>query len=82
MINIFREISRRRGGSDETQRSDIGKQATAVSEYMLGRLILVCDEISMSDVDALGYLEMLYFRVMDDHSIPADSRSLLDILDK
>ena len=56
-------------------------ESEEVSRYILERFVLVCDP-EEADVDALGYLEMLYFRVKDDKRILPELRSLPRILDK
>ncbi len=82
MINIFREMDKKKSAVPASFRKQTEIETAAVSEYILSRLVPVSDDIQNADVDALGYLEMLFFRVKEDKRIPADNRSLLDILDK
>ncbi len=69
-------------GVTATDRKDREGRTGAVTEYILQRLVLVCDDISISDVDALGYLEILFYRVLEDCRIRPEDRSLLCILGK
>lgn len=80
MINIFREMEER-GISEAAVRLKEGKN-NAVTEYILQRLVLVCEEIRVTDVDALGYLEILFYRVLEDTRIRQKDRSLLHMLGK
>ena len=82
MINIFKEMDKKRTGLQMSRARLTEQETVGVSEYILSRLMLVSDDIKNADVDALGYLEMLFFRVRDDKRIPAETRSLLNILDK
>ncbi len=82
MINIFEEMEKRQIRIRTNVWHTASRDTTAVSEYILARLMLVCDEVKSADVEALGYLEMLYFRVMDDKHILPELRSLLSILEK
>ena len=80
MINIFR-VMEERGISEAAVRLKEGKN-NAVTEYILQRLVLVCEEIRVTDVDALGYLEILFYRVLEDTRIRQKDRSLLHMLGK
>ena len=80
MINIFREMENR-GVTDSSVRLQDGR-TNVVTEYILQRLVLVCEEIRVTDVDALGYLEILFYRVLEDKRISRKDRSLLHILIK
>lgn len=80
MINIFREMENK-GVTGAATRHEEGK-TSAVTEYILQRLVLVCEEIRVTDVDALGYLEILFYRVLEDGRIKKQDRSLLCILAK
>ena len=82
MINIFREMDKKKGVLPPSVWKQAEQETAAVSEYILSRLVLVNDNVDNADVDALGYLEMLFFRVKDDKRISPDNRSLLSILDK
>ncbi len=54
----------------------------AVTEYILKRLVLVCEDIRVTDVDALSYLEILFYRVLEDSRIARKDRALIHILAK
>ena len=82
MINIFKEMDKRKPVLQMSRAKQAEQETAGVSEYILSKLMLVSDDIKNADVDALGYLEMLFFRVKDDKRIPAETRSLLNILDK
>ena len=82
MINIFREMDKKKGVLPTSVWKQAEQETASVSEYILSRLVLVNDNVKNADVDALGYLEMLFFRVKDDKRISPDNRSLLSILDK
>ncbi len=82
MINIFREMDKKKQTVQIPGRKNMEQETASVSEYILSRLVLVSDDLNSADVDALGYLEMLFFRVRDDKRIPVETRSLLNILDK
>ncbi|MBP5609037.1 MAG: AAA family ATPase [Lachnospiraceae bacterium] len=82
MINIFREMDKKKQPVQTPLWKQAQQETMTVSEYILSRLMLVSDDIRNADVDALGYLEMLFFRVRDDTRIPAQTRSLMHILDK
>ena len=80
MINIFKEMEKK-GISEAAVRLKEGA-GNAVTEYILQHLVLVCEEIRVTDVDALGYLEILFYRVLEDARIKQKDRSLIHILNK
>ncbi|MCR5249012.1 MAG: AAA family ATPase [Lachnospiraceae bacterium] len=82
MVNIFREIEKKRNQLIHLAGKKSFEETTAVSEYILARFALVSDGVEAADVDALGYLEMLYFRVVEDRKIIPELRSLMHILRK
>ena len=53
-----------------------------ITEYIVKHLARVCDNIGPDDIENITYLEMAYYRVMDDRRIKPEDRSLLCILDK
>ena len=88
MINIFQEIQKKNkmfgmpigaAGNKLLDNSMLGKD---ISDYIIRRLTLVCDDVQIADAEALSYLEILCFRVIEDSSIMPQMRSLLHVLDK
>jgi len=83
MVHIFSALERQKEQIEAVSDGKLKRgNKSAVSEYILSRLVLVCDEIRVTDVDAIGYLEVLYNRVLEDPRIASTERSLLDVLDK
>lgn len=53
-----------------------------ITEYIIKRLAIVCEDISTADAEGVAYLTILYQRVLEDMRIAPEERSLMDILDK
>lgn len=54
----------------------------AVTEYIIKRLAIVCEDINPKDAEGVAYLTILYQRVLEDQRIAPEERSLMHILDK
>ncbi len=66
MINIFK----------------IEGSTKAITEYIIKRLAIVCEDISSKDAEGVAYLTILYQRVLEDRRIAPEERSLMHVLDK
>lgn len=53
-----------------------------ITEYIIKRLAIVCEDINSTDAEGVAYLTILYQRVLEDLRILPEERSLMDILDK
>lgn len=88
MINIFQEIQKKNKmfgmpiGAAGNKLLDNSMLEKDLSDYMIKRLTLVCDDVQIVDAEALSYLEILCFRVIEDSRIMPQMRSLLHVLDK
>ncbi|MBR1472190.1 MAG: AAA family ATPase [Lachnospiraceae bacterium] len=85
MINLFRALEKRNrenGRPAEENVADVEMLGKTISEYMMSRLAAVCNDLRDNDIEALSYLEMLFFRVIEDRRILPSERSLLKVLDK
>lgn len=54
----------------------------AITEYIIKRLAIVCEDISPKDAEGVAYLTILYQRVLEDRRIASEERSLMHMLDK
>ncbi|MCR5209470.1 MAG: AAA family ATPase [Lachnospiraceae bacterium] len=83
MINIFRNLDNA-GRQKNRPLGDrqSGSSHAGVSEYILRHLSAVCPGEPEDWEDMVIYIEMLYFRVIEDASIKPEARSLSDMLDK
>ena len=56
MVHIFSALERQKEQIEAVSDGKLKRgNKSAVSEYILSRLVLVCDEIRVTDVDAIGY---------------------------
>lgn len=53
-----------------------------ITEYIIRRLAIVCENINAGDAEGVAYLAILYQRVLEDVRIAPEERSLMHILDK
>ncbi len=53
-----------------------------ITEYIIKRLAIVCEDINAGDAEGVAYLTILYQRVREDMRIAPEERSLMHILDK
>lgn len=53
-----------------------------ITEYIIKRLVIVCEDINAKDAEGIAYLTILYQRVLEDRRIAPEERSLMHILDK
>lgn len=53
-----------------------------ITEYIIKRLAIVCEDINAKDAESVAYLTILYQRVLEDRRIASEERSLMHILDK
>ena len=88
MINLFQEIQKKNKmagmplGTVGYKRSEDSLLSQDISDYIIKRLTVVCDDVQLVDAEALSYLEILCFRVIEDPRIMPQMRSLLHILEK
>ncbi|MDE6687367.1 MAG: hypothetical protein K2K17_08630, partial [Lachnospiraceae bacterium] len=53
-----------------------------ITEYIIKRLAIVCEDINAKDAESVAYLTILYQRVLEDRRIAPEERGLMHILDK
>lgn len=53
-----------------------------ITEYIIKRLAIVCEDINQKDAEGVAYLTILYQRVLEDRRVAPKERSLMHILDK
>ena len=88
MINLFQEIQKKNKmagmplGTVGYKRSEDSLLSQDISDYIIKRLTVVCDDVQLVDAEALSYLEILCFRVIEDPRIMPQMRSLMHILEK
>ena len=95
MIDIFKQLNYENGIDPGTKTDESGQ--TSLTSYILRRVVSstdfslserlgdsknIADIIYKENEDNINYLEMLYFRVIEDKSVAPDKRSLLVLLDK
>ncbi|MBO6259899.1 MAG: AAA family ATPase [Lachnospiraceae bacterium] len=95
MIDIFKQLNYENGIDPGTKTDDSGM--TVLTSYIVRRVVSstdfslserIGDSKSIADIiykeneDSINYLEMLYFRVIEDKSIEPNKRNLLELLEK
>lgn len=53
-----------------------------ITEYIIKRLAIVCDDINPGDAEGVAYITILYQRVMEDLRVAPKERSLTHMLEK